>query len=159
MASLNRATLIGHLGQDPEVRYLPNGDAVTNISIATSETWTDKKTDEKKESTEWHRVVFYSKLAEVVGEYLHKGSQIYVEGKIETKKWTDKAGQDRYTTQIRADKMVMLGKPSGDRPPAEGSKERPAAPKGDYQAASGGTKKSPPQKGGSFDDLEDDIPF
>lgn len=109
MASINKAIIIGHLGRDPETRYMPNGDAVTNIAVATTESWKDKNTGEKKELTEWHRVTFYRKLAEVVGQYLRKGSQIYLEGKLQTRKWTDKDGVERYTTEIIADTMQMLG--------------------------------------------------
>ena len=109
MASVNRVTIIGHLGKDPETRYAPSGDAVTNITVATTETWRDKATGEKREATEWHRVVFFGKLAEIAGQYLKKGSQVYLEGKLKTRKWQDKDGQDRYTTEINADEMKMLG--------------------------------------------------
>ena len=112
MASVNKVILIGNLGKDPEVRYLPSGDAVANISIATTETWKDKG-GEKQEKTEWHRVSMFSKLAEIAGEYLKKGSQVYIEGRLETRKWTDKEGHERYTTEIRADRMQMLGSRSG----------------------------------------------
>jgi single-strand DNA-binding protein len=110
---INKVILIGNLGQDPEVRYMSSGSAVTNITIATSETWRDKQTGEQKERTEWHRVVFMGKLAEVAGEYLKKGSQVYVEGKLQTRKWQDQNGQERYTTEVVADSfngiMLMLG--------------------------------------------------
>lgn len=109
MASLNKVQLIGNLGRDPETRYMPNGEAVTNITVATTESWKDKNTGEKKEQTEWHRVTFYRKLAEVVGQYCKKGSTIYVEGKLQTRKWTDKDGVEKYTTEIIADTMQMLG--------------------------------------------------
>ena len=109
MASLNKVQLIGHLGSNPEMRYMPNGDAVANIRIATTESWKDKASGEKKEVTEWHRVVFYRKLAEIVGQYLKKGSAVYVEGRIRTRKWQDKEGQERYTTEIEASEMQMLG--------------------------------------------------
>jgi single-strand DNA-binding protein len=109
MSSINKVILIGHLGKDPETRYTQSGDAVANVTVATSESWKDKSTGEKKEQTEWHRVSFFGKLAEIVGEYLKKGSAVYIEGSLHTRKWTDKDGQDRYTTEIRADKMVMLG--------------------------------------------------
>lgn len=105
---VNKVILLGHLGGDPEVRYTQGGDAVATISIATSETWTDKQTGEKREATEWHRVVFFRKLAEIVGQYLTKGSKVYVEGSLKTRKWQDQQGQDRYTTEIRADEMQML---------------------------------------------------
>jgi single-strand DNA-binding protein len=112
MSSLNRVTLIGHLGADPETRAFSDGAMVCNINIATSESWKDRVTGEQKESTEWHRVVFYRRLAEIADQYLRKGSQIYVEGKLRTKKWTDKTGAERYTTQIEADELKMLGKPN-----------------------------------------------
>ena len=118
MASLNRIQIIGYLGQDPTTRYMPNGDAVANVSIATSEAWTDKASGEKKEHTEWHRVNFWGRLAEVVGEYLKKGSQVYVEGSLRTRKWQDKDGNDRYSTEVRADRMVMLGRRDGETKPA-----------------------------------------
>jgi single-strand DNA-binding protein len=105
---INKVILVGNLGKDPEVRYMPNGQAVANITIATSETWKDKNTGEQQEKTEWHRVVFFRRLAEIVGEYLKKGSKIYVEGKLQTRKWQDNQGQDRYTTEIIANEMQML---------------------------------------------------
>jgi single-strand DNA-binding protein len=120
MSSLNKAMLIGHLGRDPETRYAPSGDAITNITVATSEQWKDKATGEKKEQTEWHKVVFYRKLAEIAGQYLKKGSLVYIEGKIQTRKWTDKDGIDRYSTEIIADHMQMLGGRQGqDAAPAK----------------------------------------
>lgn len=148
MASVNKAILIGRLGKDPETRYLPNGDAVTNITLATSESWKDKN-GEKQEKTEWHRVTFYRKLAEIAGQYLTKGGMVYVEGRIETKKWQDKDGQDRYTTEIVANEMRML---SGKQDGAAG------------QSAESGRTPSPQQEshkqtGGGFDDMSDDIPF
>jgi single-strand DNA-binding protein len=156
MASINKVILIGNLGRDPEVRYMPSGDAVANITIATTETWKDKA-GEKQEQTEWHRVAMFGKTAEIAGEYLKKGSQVYIEGKLQTRKWTDKEGQERYTTEIRADRMQMLGSRSGgsermappedDAPPPRSSASAPAK-----KAAGAG-------KGGNFDDLEDDIPF
>jgi single-strand DNA-binding protein len=112
MASINKVILIGNLGKDPETRYMPNGDAVTNITIATTETWKDKN-GEKQEKTEWHRVTFYRKLAEIAGEYLKKSAPVYVEGRLETRKWTDKAGVERYTTDVIASDMKMLGKKDG----------------------------------------------
>lgn len=108
MATLNKVMLIGHLGRDPEMRYMASGDSVTHMAIATSERWHDKQTGEKKESTEWHRVVLYRKLAEIADQYLRKGSQVYVEGHLQTRKWTDKAGVERYTTEIIADELRML---------------------------------------------------
>src|SRR5476649_2264600 len=113
MASINKVILIGNLGRDPETRFLPSGGAVTNISIATTDTWKDKASGEKKEATEWHRVAFFGRLAEIAGEYLKKGSQVYVEGRLQTRKWQDKDGNDKYTTEIIADTMQMLGSRAG----------------------------------------------
>ncbi len=150
MASVNKAIIVGNLGRDPEMRYLPNGDAVANFSVATTDTWKDKATGEKQEATEWHRVSFFGKLAEVCGQYLKKGSQVYVEGSIRTRKWQDKEGQDRYTTEIRGDRMQMLGgRQSGDSAPSGPA----SAPASNAPA----TTRSVPA--GSFDDFEDDIPF
>ena len=157
MASVNKVIIVGNLGADPETRYTPGGDAITNIRVATTDKWKDKASGEMKEATEWHRIAFFGRLAEVAGEYLKKGSQVYVEGQLRTRKWQDKEGQDRYSTEIRADRMQMLGSRSGsgeprgemrdDGPPMEG---KPAAPKGAAAA------KKP---AGKFDDLEDDMPF
>ena len=153
MASVNKVILIGNLGRDPEVRYMPSGDAVANISIATTETWKDKN-GEKQEKTEWHRVAMFGKTAEIAGEYLKKGSQVYIEGRLETRKWTDKEGHERYTTEIRADRMQMLGSRSG-------GSERMTPPEDDApRAAAAPAKKSgDAAKGSSLEDLEDDIPF
>lgn len=154
MASVNKVILIGNLGRDPEVRYMPSGDAVANITIATTETWKDKA-GEKQEQTEWHRVAMFGKTAEIAGEYLKKGSQVYIEGRLQTRKWTDKEGQERYTTEIRADRMQMLGSRSG-------GSERMAPPDDEAPARSAAApakKAGGATKGGSFDDLEDDIPF
>jgi single-strand DNA-binding protein len=155
MASVNKVILVGNLGADPESRYMPNGDAVVNIRLATTESWKDKNSGEKKELTEWHRVVFYRKLAEIAGQYLKKGSQVYIEGRIRTRKWQDKDGQDRYTTEIEANEMQMLGRREGmgDSGPRDsnfsGGSGRPAArPAAQQSPASGG-----------FNDVEDDIPF
>ncbi len=149
MASVNKVILIGNLGADPETRYLPSGDAVTNIRIATTENWKDKSGD-KQEHTEWHRISFFGRLAEIAGEYLKKGSPVYVEGRIRTRKWQDKEGQDRYSTEIVADRMQLLGGRGGG---GDGGGSREAA-----GSSSGGAKASP-KKGGSFDDMDDDIPF
>ena len=161
MASVNKVILVGNLGQDPEVRYLPSGGAVTNISIATTDTWKDKETGEKKERTEWHRVVFFARLAEIVGEYLKKGSQVYVEGRLQTKKWQDKEGRDRYTTETVAERMQMLGGRGGGG--GGGSSEnydqsRPPASKdsGGALGKSGGSGKA---GGDAAEDFDDDIPF
>src|SRR3954465_7273101 len=137
MASVNKVIVVGNLGRDPETRYMPDGAAITNASVATSFQWNDKASGEKKEETEWHRVVFRGKLAEIAGEYLKKGSQVYVEGRLRTRKWQDKEGQDRYTTEIVADSMQMLGsrpgsggprgEPKAARPPMEGKASEPKA--------------------------------
>ena len=122
MASVNKVILVGNLGKDPETRFMPNGDQVTNITIATSEQWTDKTSGDKKEATEWHRVVFFRRLAEIAGQYLKKGSQVYVEGQLRTRKYQDKeTGKDRYATEIRADRMQMLGSRAGAGVPSDDS--------------------------------------
>jgi len=149
MASVNKVILIGNLGKDPDIRYMPNGEAVANITLATSETWKDK-TGAKQEKTEWHRVTFYRKLAEIVGEYLKKGSSVYVEGRLETRKWTDKSGTDRYTTEVIANEMRMLGSKSGGSSFEGESKNIKASPPKDSTA-------STPNSG--FGDMDDDIPF
>lgn len=134
MASLNKAILIGNLGKDPETRYAPNGDAVCNITVATTETWKDKQTGEKKEATEWHRVVFFGRLAEIAAQYLRKGSQVYVEGRLQTRKWQDKDGGDRYTTEIRGDEMKMLGSKADGASAPQPARQQPSrapAPSGD----------------------------
>jgi single-strand DNA-binding protein len=138
---INKVILIGNLGSDPETRHMPNGDAVATLRIATSETWKDKNSGETKEQTEWHQVVCYRKLAEIAGEYLRKGAKVYVEGRLRTRKWQDKNGQDRYSTEIIADQMQMLDRASGQN--------------GGQQNAQGGVN-APPQSGYDFDD---DIPF
>src|ERR671930_2362613 len=128
MASVNKVILVGNLGRDPETKYMPDGAAITNASLATSFQWTDKASGEKKEETEWHRIVFRGRLAEVAGEYLKKGSQVYVEGRLRTRKWQDKDGQDKYTTEIMATEMKMLGSRSGaGEPRAEPAMESKAA--------------------------------
>ena len=154
MASVNKVILIGNLGRDPETRYMPDGGAITNISIATTETWKDKQ-GEKQEKTEWHRVAFFGKLAEIAGEYLKKGSQVYVEGRLQTRKWQDKDGADKYTTEIVANAMQMLGSRQGaggsmaaEREPAEGGAAR-----------GGGARPAGGKPAGKFDDFEDDNPF
>jgi single-strand DNA-binding protein len=149
--SVNKVILVGRLGKDPETRYMTNGEAVTNVTLATSENWKDKN-GEKQEKTEWHNLVFYRRLAEIAGEYLKKGSQIYVEGKLQTRKWQDKEGKDRYTTEIIVNEMQMLGSKSGGSGSFE-VVEKPAA------ASSGGSKSAPAAKGGGFDNFDDDIPF
>ena len=143
MASVNKVIIVGNLGKDPEVRSFPSGDRVANVTIATTDKWKDKQTQEMRENTEWHRVVFNGRLAEIVEQYLKKGSQVYVEGSLRTRKWTNKEGQDQYTTEIRADQMQMLGNRTGE--------SQPAAPR---QAPA-----SPAPQGSGFDDMDDDIPF
>ncbi len=151
MASVNKVILIGNLGKDPETRYLPSGDAVTNITVATTESWKDKKSGDKQEHTEWHRISFFGRQAEIAGEYLKKGSPVYIEGRIRTRKWQDKEGQDRYSTEIVADRMQLLGgRGSGGGGESGGTRE---------PAAAGGGAKAPAKKGGGFDDMDDDIPF
>jgi single-strand DNA-binding protein len=160
MASINKVILIGNLGKDPETRYLPSGDAVTNITVATTDTWKDKE-GAKQEHTEWHRIAFFGKLAEIAGEYLKKGSPVYVEGRIRTRKWQDKEGQDRYSTEIVADRMQMLGSRGGG---SETASREPAArePQAASSGGGGGAKAAPPKKGGGgggFEEMDDDIPF
>lgn len=139
---INKVILIGNLGTDPEVRYMPQGGAVANLTVATSESWTDKATNEKKEQTEWHRVVIYQRLAEIAGEYLRKGSKVYIEGKLKTRKWQDKDGVERYTTEIIANELQMLdGRGEGQQQGGgmgggqQGGYQKPAAPQGGYQQA------------------------
>lgn len=151
---INKVILIGNLGAEPEVRYMPSGQAVANVGLATSESWRDKETGENQERTEWHRVVFFGKLAEIVKEYLHKGSQVYVEGRIRTRKWQDRDGHDRYTTEIVANDMQMLGGRGGATAPME--HEPP--PYGEAQAASPASVSSG-SGSGAAPDLDDDIPF
>lgn len=162
MASINKVILIGNLGRDPETRYSADGAAITNITLATTDSWKDKATGEKKEQTEWHRVVFFNRLAEIAGEYLRKGRPVYVEGKLRTRKWTDKEGQERYTTEVVADVMQMLGSREGM---GGGS-----ASAGDFDdggmaptpapARSGGGGARPASKpAANIADMDDDIPF
>lgn len=163
---LNKVMLIGNLGADPEVRQMPMGGAVANITLATSMRWKDKQTGEKKESTEWHRVVFFNRLAEIVNEYLRKGSQIYVEGRLQTRKWQDQNGQDRYTTEIIASEMHMLGSRSGgtasfgnepsQSPGYSAAPSRPVSPPQQSMPPSNMGAMPPPP---NYDDFDDDIPF
>ena len=142
MAGVNKAIIVGNLGNDPDIRTMPNGDAVTKISVATSESWVDKNTNERKTQTEWHAIVFYRRQAEVAGEYLRKGSKVYVEGRLKTRKWQDQNGQDRYTTEIQGDVLQMLdSRQSGD------NQDKPS------------TNSKPKQQKESADDFNDDIPF
>ncbi|HFG7806558.1 TPA: single-stranded DNA-binding protein [Salmonella enterica subsp. enterica serovar Java] len=160
---LNKVMLIGHLGQDPEVRYLPNGNAVAMLSLATSDTWKDKQTGEQKDRTEWHRVVIYGKLAEIAGEYLRKGSQVYIEGELRTRKWTDQSGQERYTTEVVVSmqgSMQMLGSRgnggNGGNGQQQGSQGQPQQPAG--RSYSGTPPKQHPANEPPMD-FDDDIPF
>ena len=152
MASVNKVIIVGNLGRDPETRYMPNGEAVTNIAVATTDKWNDKATGEKKEVTEWHRVTFYRKLAEIAGQYLKKGSQVYLEGRLQTRKWTDKDGVERYTTEIIADTMQMLGGKQGGSDQSDDYGTPPQR-----QPAKQGASKVP--AGSAFSDMDDDIPF
>src|SRR5438128_1230769 len=155
MASVNKVILVGNLGADPETKYLPSGDAVTNIRVATTDRWKDKASGEMKEATEWHRIAFFGRLAEIAGEYLKKGSQVYVEGRIRTRKWQDKEGQDRYSTEIVADTMQMLGSRAGSGEPRGEPRGEPMGQKASEPKAAAPAKKP----AGKFDDMEDDIPF
>jgi single-strand DNA-binding protein len=158
MASVNKVILIGNLGRDPEVRYAPSGSAICNVTIATSRQWKDKTSGEKQEETEWHRVVFYDRLAEIAGEYLKKGRPVYVEGRLKTRKWTDKDGVEKYTTEIVADQMQLLG---GREGMGDGeSRGSGAAPRASGGAGGNAAPRPAPQKSStSFDDMDDDIPF
>ena len=155
MASVNKVILVGNLGKDPEVRYAPSGDAFANVNIATTRTWKDKTSGEKKEETEWHRIIFNGRLAEIAGEYLKKGRSIYVEGRLRTRKWQDKDGVDKYTTEIVAYEMQMLGSREG-----MGGAPMDDDSHGASSAGGGGSKPAPAKKpAGNFDDMDDDIPF
>jgi single-strand DNA-binding protein len=167
---INKVILIGNLGQDPETRYMPSGGAVTNISVATSESWKDKQSGQQQERTEWHRVVFFNRLAEIAGEYLRKGSKVYIEGALRTRKWQDKnTGADRYSTEIVGNEMQMLdsrGDASGDYGASQGMAQggQRMQQGGGEQTASGGTSQSaepalPQGQPAGFDNFDDDIPF
>lgn len=161
MASVNKVILIGNLGADPETRYSASGDAICNIRLATTDNWKDKSSGERRENTEWHRVVFYRRLAEIAGQYLRKGSQVYIEGRIRTRKWQDKEGQDRYTTEIEALEMTMLGKREGmgdmdSSGGGGGNGGRGSAPAPDYAPSPAASKRKPDF---SDDFGDDDIPF
>ncbi|WP_441280649.1 single-stranded DNA-binding protein [Tardiphaga sp. 862_B3_N1_1] len=156
MASVNKVIVLGNVGRDPEVRTFPSGDQVANVTVATTEKWRDKNSGEPKEATEWHKLVFNGKLAEIVAKYVKKGSQIYVEGMLKTRKWTDQAsGQERYATEIRVDTMQLLGgRPDGAAAPAPA--QAPAAPRQQQQRAAA---PAPARAQGGFDDMDSDIPF
>ena len=152
-SGINKVIVLGNIGKDPETKFMPNGNAVTNVSIATSESWKDKTTGQKQEKTEWHNVVFFNKLAEIAGEYLRKGSKVYIEGQLRTRKWQDQSGNDRYSTEIVASEMQML-----DSKPNEGgqARQQPAHTQRGFQAPQGqGVAPVVPQ-GNEF---EDDVPF
>jgi len=159
MASVNKVIIVGNLGRDPETRYMPNGEAVTNIAVATTESWKDKNTGEKKELTEWHRITFYRRLAEIAGQYLKKGSQVYVEGRLQTRKWQDKDGNDRYTTEIIADTMQMLGSRQGMGGGAPQMDDEYGGAPAPRQNASAGAARGNTRPAPSFNDMDDDIPF
>ncbi|TXI98200.1 MAG: single-stranded DNA-binding protein [Aquabacterium sp.] len=172
MASINKVILIGNLGRDPEVRYTPSGAAVCNVSVATTRNWKDKSSGDKVEETEWHRVVFYDRLAEIAGEYLKKGRPVYVEGRLKTRKWQDKDGKDNYTTEIVAEQMQLLGgrESSGSGGygggqggnPEDYSQEAPSAPSRPAARPSAAPRPAPapaPKSSTGFDDMDDDIPF
>jgi single-strand DNA-binding protein len=161
MANLNKAHIIGYLGGDPEVKYMPNGDAVANFSLATTERWKDKASGENKDATEWHRITFYGKLAEIAGEYLKKGMQVYIEGKIRTRKWQDKSGQDRYSTEIIAEQMQMLGRKddvdSGVAQQQQKSPQQRPVQNNNNEYAQMQKEKGGHKRGSEF--MGDDIPF
>ena len=165
MASVNKVIIVGNLGRDPETRYMPNGEAVTNIAVATTESWKDKSSGEKKELTEWHRITFYRKLAEIAGQYLKKGSQVYIEGRLQTRKWTDKENVERFTTEIIADTMQMLGSRQGMGGGAPSDEEYGHAPAPRQSAAAAEPNNAPaaPRQSArpapNFSDMDDDIPF
>jgi single-strand DNA-binding protein len=171
MASVNKVIIVGNLGRDPETRYMPSGDAIANIAVATTDKWKDKATGEQKESTEWHRVSFFGKLAEIAGQYLKKGSAVYIEGKLRTRKYTDKDGVEKYSTEIIADQMQMLGgRPQGGGDEASyggggGGYSAPAPrqqpPQQQHQGGgpSGGAARPAPRPAPNFSDMDDDIPF
>ncbi len=154
---INKVIIVGNVGGDPETRYMPSGSAVTNLTVATNESWKDKQTGEQKERTEWHRVAMFNRLAEIAAEYLRKGSQVYIEGKLRTRKWQDKGGQDRYTTEIIADEMQMLGGRGGSGGGGNFGGGSQGGDQGGGQSGGQGGGNAPPQPGP--DDFDDDIPF
>ena len=162
MASVNKVIVVGNLGRDPETRYMPSGDAMTNIAVATTDKWKDKASGEQKEATEWHRIAFFGKLAEIAGQYLKKGSQVYIEGKLRTRKWTDKDGVEKDTTEIIADSMQMLGsRPGmgGSAPMDEGGFGGGAAVAGATRAPAAAASRTPAKQAPNLSDMDDDIPF
>lgn len=163
MASVNKVIIVGNLGRDPETRYLPSGDAVSNINVATTDRYKDKATGEMKEATEWHRISFFGKLAEIAGQYLKKGSQVYVEGSLRTRKYTDKDGIEKFATEIRGETMQMLGGRQGMGGPSDdgGGYAPRSAPAARPAAAPAASRPAPAAKPApsNFDDMDDDIPF
>ena len=184
MASINKVIIVGNLGRDPEMRTFPSGDQVANVTIATTDKWKDKQTGEMKEATEWHRVVFNGRLAEIAGQYLRKGSQVYVEGTLRTRKWTDQNGVEKYSTEIRADQMQMLGSRQGMGGGGQGGGQQGGGYDDGYGGDHGGNDQAPrraapaprpmaapaqrpapapvaqaPRAASGFDDMDDDIPF
>ncbi len=184
MASVNKVIIVGNLGRDPEVRSFPSGDRVANVTIATTDKWKDKQTGEMREATEWHRVVFNGRLAEIVEQYLRKGSQVYVEGSLRTRKWTDQSGVEKYSTEIRADQMQMLGSRQGMGGGGQGGGQQGGGYDDGYGGDHGGNDQAPrraapaprpmaapaqrpapapvaqaPRAASGFDDMDDDIPF
>ncbi|SFP11926.1 single-strand DNA-binding protein [Variovorax sp. OK605] len=188
MASVNKVIVVGNLGRDPEMRTFPSGDQVANVTVATTDRWKDKQSGEMREATEWHRIVFNGRLAEIAGQYLRKGSQVYVEGSLRTRKWTDKDGAEKYTTEIRADQMQMLGSRSGQGGPSGGPEDdggysqgggggggggysqggngggggggyAPRAPAAAPRAPAPAPRQAPAKSSSGFDDMDDDIPF
>ena len=167
MASVNKVIIVGNLGRDPETRYMPSGDAMTSIAVATTDSWKDKTTGEKKEQTEWHRISFFGKLAEIAGQYLKKGSQVYIEGSLRTRKYTEKDGVEKYSTEIKADTMQMLGSRQGmgggagmddsgysSAPPPRQNAGASASASADAGASRPAARPAP-----NFSDMDDDIPF
>ncbi len=159
MASVNKVILMGNLGRDPEVRYSPDGAAVCNVSIATTSSWKDKTSGERREETEWHRVVFYNRLAEIAGEYLRKGRPVYVEGRIKTRKWQNKEGVDQFTTEVVADNMQLLGgREAGEGGAAAGGEGGSGAPRPAARAQQAARPSAPAAGGANLSDMDDDIP-
>ncbi len=158
---INKVILVGNLGRDPEMRYTPSGSAVANLALATSESWKDKQTGENQERTEWHRIVMFNRLAEIAGEYLKKGSKVYIEGKLQTRKWQDKEGQDRYTTEIVGNEMQMLDSRGGGGGMSGGMDnfDQSAPTQQRQQASTAAATPQVAQQKGAFDDFDDDIPF
>jgi single-strand DNA-binding protein len=168
--SVNKCIIVGHLGRDPETRYMPSGDAMTNIAVATTDKWKDKATGEPREATEWHRISFFGKLAEIAGQYLTKGAQVYIEGSLRTRKYTDKDGVEKYATEIKADRMQMLGsKQSGGHQNDDGGYQEPAPQRQQTQQRAPATQQQRPatqhaarpaaRPAPDFSDMDDDIPF